>query len=575
MIHVGPFQFLLPPFLQSLPQPLVWSVATLAAWLGVALLLQFVLFRLIKALARRTETDIEDVFIDITRRPLVVIILLLGVVSSLRASGAESAFVESLRRYLLASVMAVVAYWTWRLLKEIVIHYGEQVARRSETRLDDVLLPIVNQFAPLAIALVATAVILQYLGVRLDALLVAIGGAAFILAFALQDILSNIFSGMSLLVDTPFRYGDLIMLEDGKVCQVVKIGVRVTQLYDIDTHSVIFMPNSKLANERLTNLMQPTAESISVVPLLLHRDTDVEQARRVLGDILNGHPDLLGEVQTKLASVNQLGVLSAAKRAHGVRRLEAEERVDQALRSCAGGLDELTAQVSRQEKRGFDRQERLELSAAADRLSGQLGEITGIEDRLGDWKGALEEFLDQVVPTLAAESLARQTWEWANIWAEDPDLEAGVDDLRLRARWSDRLLALLRRMDELHRRIDRPDSLDQRLDDATRAFRIWLTTEFKQPVPPWKSSGASFKGYRDGGLAFNLFFFVDNIELEHFFRQARVETEVRREAARRLKIEGIGFASERHEIDMLRDGRGESNGFGRAANPAPREAQLP
>ena len=92
MIHVGPFQFLLPPFLQSLPQPLIWSVATLAAWLGVALLLQFVVFRLIKALARRTETDIEDVFIDITRRPLVLIIILLGAVSSLRAAGAEQLF---------------------------------------------------------------------------------------------------------------------------------------------------------------------------------------------------------------------------------------------------------------------------------------------------------------------------------------------------------------------------------------------------------------------------------------------------------------------------------------------------
>jgi MscS family membrane protein len=573
MIHVGPFQFLLPPFLQSLPQPLIWSVATLAAWLGVALLLQFVIFRLIKALARRTETDIEDVFIDITRRPLILIILLLGAVSSLRAAGAESGFAESLSRYLLAAVMAVTAYWTWRLLKEIVIHYGEQVARRSETRLDDVLLPIVNQFAPLAIALVATAVILQYLGVRLDALLVAIGGAAFILAFALQDILSNIFSGMSLLVDTPFRYGDLIMLEDGKVCQVVKIGVRVTQLYDIDTHSVIFMPNSKLANERLANLMQPSAESISVVPLLLHRETDVEQARQVLGDILDGHPDLLGEVHAKLASVDHFGVLSAAKRAHGLRRLEAEERVNQALRTCGRGLDELAAQVTRQEKRGFDRREREELSTASAHLSEQIGEVTDVEDRLNDWKGPLEGFLDEVVPTLPPESLARRTWEWVNIWAEDPDLEVGVDDLRLKARWSDRLLALLRRMDELHRRFDRPESLDQRLDDATRVLGRWLTTEFKQPVPPWKCSGASFKGFRDGGLAFNLFFFVDNIELEHFFRQARVETEVRREAARRLKAEGIGFASQRQEIEMLRDGRGESIGLTRAGSPAAQDAQ--
>jgi MscS family membrane protein len=558
MITVGPYQFTLPGFLQGLPQPLVMSILVLAGWLLAALLLQVVIFRVVKALARRTETDIEDVFLDITRRPLIVVILLLGLVSSLRVSGLDGRLVDDISRYAVALAMAVGSYWIWRVLKEIVIHYADQVARRSETRLDDVLLPIVNQFAPLVIALIATAVILQYLGVRLDALLVAIGGAAFILAFALQDILSNVFSGMSLLVDTPFRYGDLIMLEDGKMCQVVKIGVRVTQLYDIDTHSVIFMPNSKLANERLTNLMQPTAESISIVPVVLHREVDVEQARALLDDILNGHPDLLGNVTAKQTSIHRFEVLSEAKRAHGARRMEAEERVDAALRSSLTRLDELAALVTRTEKRGFDRREREELSAAAAGLGTMLGKVEGVEARLRAWKGSLEGFLDELVPTLAEDSLARRAWEWIRIWAEDPDLEGGVDDVRLRARWSDRILALLRRADDLHHRFNRPDTLDQRLDDATLGVRRWLMTEFKQPVPPWKTSGATFKGMRDGGLAFNLFFFVDNIELEHFFRQVRVETEVRREVARRLKARGVPFASERHEVEMLRDRRGEA-----------------
>ena len=134
-------------------------------------------------------------------------------------------------------------------------------------------------------------IVAKYLGVQLDALLVAIGGAAFIMAFALQDILSNVFSGLSLLVDTPFRYGDLISLEDGKVCQVIKIGVRVTQLYDIGAHAVIYAPNNKLANERLVNLMQPTPELISVVPIEVDQDSDPERVRGLLNDVLLGHPD--------------------------------------------------------------------------------------------------------------------------------------------------------------------------------------------------------------------------------------------------------------------------------------------
>jgi MscS family membrane protein len=550
MITVGPWQFPIPPFLAFLPGPLAWALVTLALWLVLALVLQFVLFRIIKALARRTETDVEDVLIDITRRPLVLSIMLLGFRLSLQATEISTPLVEDLIRWTGALVMAIVAFWVWRVFKEVVVHYGERVARRSETRLDDVLLPIANQFAPLVIFVIAGAVILQSVGVRLDALLVAIGGAAFILAFALQDILSNVFSGMMLLVDTPFRYGDLIVLEDQRYCQVVRIGVRVTQLYDIDTHAVIYMPNSRLANERLVNLMQPTAESISTVRLELHRDTDIEAARRLLAEVLDGHPDLLGVIPDKLLASERFAILSPAKREHGRSRLAAEHAIDQRLRSCEAALLEFAAEITRMEKRGFDRQERVVLRQRFAVLASQLGAVNDFDHRLDDWKGSPEELFDALTPEQGADSLARLVWEWAGIWSRDPDIEAGVDDHRLRARWGSRLLGLQRRVEELHKRINNPDTLEQRLDDAVVGLARWLVSDFKQPVPAWKCSGASFKGFQDGAMVFSLWFFVDNIELEHFFRQARVEGELRREVARRLRQEKIEFASLRQEVQL-------------------------
>lgn len=550
MITIGPWQFPVPPFLAFLPAPLAWALVTLLLWLGLALVLQFVLFRIVKALARRTETDVEDVLIDITRRPLVLTIVLFGFRLSLLATGVSTPLVENLIRWTGALVMALVAYWVWRVFKEVVVHYGERMAQRSETRLDDVLLPIANQFAPLVIFTVAGAVILQYVGVRLDALLVAIGGAAFILAFALQDILSNIFSGMMLLVDTPFRYGDLIVLEDQRYCQVVRIGVRVTQLYDIDAHAVIYMPNSQLANERLVNLMQPTAESISTVRLELHRDTDVEAARRLLGDVLDGHPDLLGVIPEKLLASERFAILSPAKRESGRRRLAAEHAVDQCLRSCEAELMEFASEISRMEKRGFDRQERTVLRQRFAVVAAHLGAVSDFNQRLDDWKGRPEGLFDVLAPELGPEALVRLTWEWVGAWSRDPDIEAGVDDQRLRARWGSRLLGLQRRVRDLQQRINDPDTLEQRLDDAVVNLARWLVTEFKQPVPPWKCSGASFKGFQDGALVFSLWFFVDNIELEHFFRQARVEGELRREVARRLRQEKIEFASLRQEVQI-------------------------
>lgn len=554
MIQIWRWQVPLPPGLEFLEGPLGSALATLAFWLLVALVLQSVILRLAKAAARRISGEVEDVIIDVTRRPLIVAILLLGARASLAAFGLQPGLVEALDRWLGAGLMAVATYWLYRMLKEVVLHYGERLARRSENRLDDVLLPIVNQFAPLALFLVGGSLILQHLGLRLDALLVAIGGAAFILAFALQDILSNVFSGLSLLVDTPFRYGDLVQLEDGKVCQVVRIGVRVTQLYDIDTHAVIYMPNSKLANERLINLMQPTAELISTVRLELGRDQDVERVRTLLNQVLGGHPDLQGSLDEKLALLEGFELLSPLKRQRSAARLRAEREVDRAAAGALEGLRQLAALITRSEHRGFTRDELEAIRSAWAAQARALGELRGIDRRLDAFNGDPETFLDQIVEDVGSESLAARTWAWINRWAEDPDLLQGSDDVRLRRFWSTRVLGLLRRVDETWRRLERPDTLELRLDDHVLRLRTWLAQEYKSPTSPWKWAGATFKGFENGAAVFSLFFFVDNIELEHFFRQARVETELRREVARRMRQEGIAFASPRYEVAFLEGG---------------------
>jgi len=361
MIRIWLWQLPLPPELQFLANPWGSALATLLFWLLVAFVLQFLVLRLIKALARRTESEIEDVIIDVSRRPIVLLVIILGPISSLDSLRVTDASLEKVQRWLTAAAVAVAAYWIWRLFKEVVMHYATAYARRSDSRLDDVLVPIINQFVPPAIFLIAGAVMIQNLGIDLSAVLVAIGGAAFIMAFALQDILSNIFSGIALLVDTPFRYGDLVRLEDGTVCQVMKIGLRVTHLYEIGQHAVIYMPNSRLANERLVNLMQPTPELVSVVPVAVGPDVEVEKLRSMLAEVVDGHPDLLGPIEGKLASLAAFETLSPEKRAQAAERLRAGALVDVSVRRRMDELYDLSLAIRQVEQRGLSEAERSEL----------------------------------------------------------------------------------------------------------------------------------------------------------------------------------------------------------------------
>ena len=86
---------------------------------------------------------------------------------------------------------------------------------------------------------------LQVIGFDLTGLWVAFGGATFVLGFAVKDILANFFSGLVLLIDTPFRFGDVIMHNDERAI-VRKIGLRTTRLYLIDTHCEVYVPNGSI-----------------------------------------------------------------------------------------------------------------------------------------------------------------------------------------------------------------------------------------------------------------------------------------------------------------------------------------
>ncbi len=566
MIRIWLWQLPLPPQLQFLANPLGSAAATLVFWLIVAFLLQFLVLRLIKALARRTDSEVEDVVIDVSRRPIVLLVLILGLISSLDSLRVTDANLEKLQRWLTAAAVGVAAYWIWRLFKEVAMHYATAFARRSDSRVDDVLVPIINQFVPLAIFVVAGAVMIQNLGLDLSAVLVALGGAAFIMAFALQDILSNIFSGIALLVDTPFRYGDLVRLEDGTVCQVMKIGLRVTQLYDIGQHAVVYMPNSKLANERLVNLMQPTPELVSVVPVRVGPDADVERLRGLLAEVVDGHPDLLGSIETKLARLDAFETLSPEKRSHGAARLQAGALVDVRVRQTLDDLYDLSLAIRQVEQRGLTDAERADLRQRYQPVAVRAGQIADFEERLDAFSLDLDAFLDEVVGELDPESLARRTWQWVNVWAADPDLMRGEDDRKLRLFWAPRIVGLLRRMDGVGRILADRLSIERRLDEAVLRVASWMTAEYKQPTPAWKCPSASFGGVNDGGYLFRMVFYVDNIELEHFERQSRVEGQVRREAYRRLRQAGVAFPHVRYEVALRQNRDGDQSPL---AFPAP------
>lgn len=93
--------------------------------------------------------------------------------------------------------------------------------------------------------------IISNLGIDVTSLLAGVGVSGIIVAFALQNVLSDLFSSLSIHFDKPFKVGDFIAFGD-YLGTVEKIGVKSVRIRSLSGEELI-IPNQDITNERIKN----------------------------------------------------------------------------------------------------------------------------------------------------------------------------------------------------------------------------------------------------------------------------------------------------------------------------------
>lgn len=112
-------------------------------------------------------------------------------------------------------------------------------------------------------------------------LFAASGVFAVVMGFALQSTLADLFSGIAINLQHPYRVGDWIQIDTGTIGQVIEMNWRATQLRSPQGNTII-LPNSKLAAAQIVNFNMPTPRHRSVITLTLDARVPPGAARDVL-----------------------------------------------------------------------------------------------------------------------------------------------------------------------------------------------------------------------------------------------------------------------------------------------------
>ncbi|MGC9328080.1 MAG: mechanosensitive ion channel family protein, partial [Candidatus Hinthialibacter sp.] len=195
-------------------------------------------------------------------------------------------------------LLTILAFWIASIIAGHAVNRAISVSKKISNLLRDFIDKSVRRVI-LAIGLVMG---LSMLEININPLLAAIGGAAFIIAFALQGTLSNFASGILILVYRPFDIGDVI--DAAGVSGIVEsMNLVSTYIKTFDNKKVI-IPNNSVWGGIITNVTGKPIRRVDMVFGICYED-DIDKAQHILEDII-AHHDLVLEDPAPLIRLHEL-----------------------------------------------------------------------------------------------------------------------------------------------------------------------------------------------------------------------------------------------------------------------------
>ncbi len=298
-VHIGDFQIEL------------WRIgaAVLSVFLGfIAKRIAGVVLKKLKRVQEMTKTHWDDVVIGAVESPLYFGLVMTGIgVALLILPFPEEPlnfprFFESL----LKGLGAVVVVWFALRLIDGISQQLAVMAERTESRLDDQVLPIIRSTLKVVAVIIGAMLVIQNLGYSIGSLLAGLGLGGAALALASKDTVANLFGSIVIFVDRPFQIGDWV--EIGSIEGTVEeVGLRTTRIRTF-ANSLITLPNHILTTSAIENWSEMQKRRITLtVGVTYDSKPDqvselVESFRRVLKEDENIKQDFflvkfMGEVE--------------------------------------------------------------------------------------------------------------------------------------------------------------------------------------------------------------------------------------------------------------------------------------
>ena len=265
--------------------PLVLASVIVASSLLAGVIVDLIVIQVLRRLASKTKTDVDDKIIAALKKPVFLTVVLIGIGAAFHVVTQNETV-----RYVGDSLASTVIVILWAGVGlSIAKALLTALARRAETGglVQPRTLPVFEIAIKILVFGGAAYGLMKSWDVDVTAWLASAGILGIAIGFAAKDTLANLFSGIFIIADAPYKIGDFIVLGSGERGRVTDIGIRTTRMITRDDLQII-MPNAVMANAKIINESggRDTDEMRRVrVDVGVAYGSDIDKVRAVLEDI--------------------------------------------------------------------------------------------------------------------------------------------------------------------------------------------------------------------------------------------------------------------------------------------------
>ncbi|MFZ3060147.1 MAG: mechanosensitive ion channel domain-containing protein [Candidatus Methanoperedens sp.] len=274
-------------------QDFILPLIILTSGFVIANILNYVLEKLRKK-AETTDTKLDDIILHALGRPLYILVIVIGVYYAIHQTPYLGDLINRFDEGYRYRHFILTIFGTWivaSLAKRIIREYGYELAARTDGHLDDRLVALADMSAMYIIWFIGIMIALGAVGIEITPLITVTGIAGLAIALAAQNLLSNVFGGVTITLDQLYKVGDRIELS-GVYGDVYEIKPRYTRIRTLD-NMIITIPNARVINEKIINYADPDTTMRVKIPISVAYGTDPKKVDELLLDIAAKTPHVM------------------------------------------------------------------------------------------------------------------------------------------------------------------------------------------------------------------------------------------------------------------------------------------